>query len=171
MPPDDASGSAADPGWAPVTQETWSDFYMVLRSVLAELPPGVRLLLGADDDARVAHVTARPAPHVEVRAGERRLASLSCGSLTDVLEHVRANVEDHWDLAGPSQLSYTYEGSVSPRLRAAFTGEDLVADLPEVDSPGATAHSTGDEARQDLGGRLDAETLEKLEELRRLGGP
>lgn len=166
MAPDDARGAAGDRGWAPVTQETWSDFYMVLRSVLAELPPGARLLLAGDDDERVAHITARPTPHVEVRAGERRLASLSCGSLTDVLEHVRANVEDHWELAGPSQLSFAYEGSVSPRLREAFAGEDLVADMPEVEAPGATAHTTGDDTRGDVGGRLDAETLEKLRRLR-----
>lgn len=138
---------------------------MVLRGVLTELPPGSTLLLRPQGDERVAHVNARPRPHVEIRAGDRRLAALSCSSLADVVDRVRANVQDHWELLTPAQLVVDYEGQVSPRLRSAFSDDDLVADLPEGERPSATARSTGEDVEGDVGSRLDPALVERLREL------
>lgn len=152
--------------WRSVDVATWSDFFMTLRGVLAELPPGTELLLQPDGDARVAHVTARPRPHVEVRTRTQQLASFRCDTITEVVDRVRSNVEDHWELDAPTRLAYTYEGDVSPRLRTAFADDELVHDLPEGDRPSPTAHTTGEDGQSGLGGRLSPEVADKL---RRMG--
>lgn len=152
--------------WHRVDLETWSDFYMALRSVLAELPPGTELLLQPDGDARIAAVTARPRPHVAIRTHAQDLASFRCETFTDLIDRVRSNIEDHWEVEAPGQLAYAYEGDVSPRLRAAFADGDLVHDLPEGERPSPTAHSSGSDGESGLAGRLSPEVAEKL---RRMG--
>lgn len=152
--------------WRRVDLDSWADFFMALRSVLAELPPGTDLLLQPDGDARAAHVTARPQPRVAIRTRDEQLASFRCASITDVVDRIRSNVEDHWGLDAPVQLAYSYDGDVSPRLRTAFADADLVHDLPEGERPSPTAHTTGDDGDSGLAGRLSPEITQKL---RRMG--
>ncbi len=135
---------------------------MALRAVLAELSPGSALLLRAPDDRRVARVAARPGPRVEIVVGDRRLATLPCRTHTDILAHLEDTTREHWGLDAPTQLAYAYEGEVSTRLREALSGGDLVEDLPEGERPMQRRHSAGTSGGDDLGGRLDEATLERL---------
>jgi hypothetical protein len=150
----------------PVELETWSEFYMALRAVLAELPPGTELLLRPAGDARTAHVRARPEPSVEIRAGDRRLAALPCRTETDIIEHVRTNLEEHWALDGPTELEHAFSSDVAPRLLDALIDGALIGDLPEVESPRPSSHVSGAAGDGDLASRLDPEMLERL---RRMG--
>lgn len=151
----------------PVELATWSEFHMALRAVLAELPPATELLLRPAGDARTAHVQARPEPSVEIRADDRRLAALPCRTETDIIEHVRTNLEEHWELDAPAELEYAFSSDVAPRLRDAFIDGAIVDDLPEVESPRPSSHVSGEAGGGDLASRLDPAMLERL---RRMGG-
>lgn len=148
-----------------VDLDTWSDFFMTLRGVLAELPPGTQLILSPADDARTAHIVTLPKPHVDIRTEARPVASIACDSITDVIDTIEENVEEHWGLSMPRQLSYGYDGDASPKLQKAFTDEGFVADLPEGERPSSTAHSSGDDSSGGLAGHLDADVAEKLRQL------
>lgn len=147
--------------WRPVILETWQSFTMALRAVIAELPPGAALLLRPEGDERVARIVARPA-RFEVHAHGQRLASFACGTETELLSRLEANVDEHWELDSPAQLSFSYEGDVSTRLREAFGESDLVSDLPQGERPSPTMHSRGEPGRDDVASRIDPAVLEKL---------
>lgn len=153
--------------WQAVELTTWPDFFMALRAVLLELPPGTQLLLTPADDERVAHIATGPPPRVEIRARQTRLASLPCDSITDVIDHVETNVHEHWELVTPGQLLSRFEGPVAPRLRAAFTGDEIIGDLPDGDRPSPLAHSAGEEGSSEVGGRIPQEMLDRLREVGR----
>jgi hypothetical protein len=148
--------------WQPVELATWSDFFMALRAVLLELPPGTQLLLRPVDDDRAAHIATGPKPRVEIRAGQTRLASLPCDSITDVIDHVETNVHEHWELDTPGQLLSRFDGPVAPRLRTAFTDDEIIGDLPEGERPSPLVHSEGEEGGGALGGQISPEMLERL---------
>lgn len=151
--------------WRSVDLETWNDLYMVVRSVLAELPPGTQLLLRQADDERAAHITARPQPRFEVHAGGRRLAVLPSSTESDLIEHLRANLEDHWEVDHPSQLEHGFSEQVSTRLASAFADDEIVRDLPEAERPRPSSHTSGERGRDDVMSRLDPEVAEKLRQL------
>lgn len=153
--------------WRPVELDTWSDLYMVVRSVLAELPPGTALLLRPADDERAAHITARPQPRFEVRAGERQLAVLPCRTETDIIDHLRSNLEDHWEVDHPTLLEHRFSEQVSPRLSSAFADDDIVRDLPDAERPRPSSHTSGEQARDDLASRVDPDLMERLRQMGR----
>jgi hypothetical protein len=150
------------PDWRPVELGTWHELSMVLRSVLLELPPGTELLLGPDDDDRVAHVSALPQPHVEIRTSSGRLASLPCRTVTDAIDHLEKNIHDHWEVSSPERLSVAFDGPVDPRLSRAFVDGELVSDLPEPPGQRPGQHSTGETHDRKLGEQLDQAQLDRL---------